>query len=82
MRCEDEVRRRASSSSTSEAAVALFRMTDVSPVSTMKVDLPEPMSSVAPTRVNTRSASESVASVAGTNEPDCARIWIAPSMRR
>ena len=62
--------------------VAVFRMTAVSVISTMKVERPRARLSDAPMRVKTRSTSGSSADSAGTNEPICARIAISAAWRR
>ena len=70
-----------SSSTIRLRAVALFRMFAVSCISTMNVLRPRARSSLAPTRVNTRSTIPISASAAGTNEPICAMITISATCR-
>ncbi len=62
--------------------VAVFRITAVSVISTMKVERPRARLSDAPMRVKMRSISGSAADSAGTNEPICARIAISAACRR
>ncbi len=70
-----------SSSTIRLRGVALFRMFAVSCISTMNVLRPRDRSSLAPTRVNTRSATPIDASSAGTNDPICARMTISATCR-
>ena len=62
--------------------VAVFRMTAVSVISTMKVERPRARLSDAPMRVKMRSMSGRLAESAGTNEPICARMAISAACRR
>ena len=77
-----EVPRPISSSSTRLRAVAVCRMALVSDISTMNVDCPRTRLSLAPTRVNTRSAMPTRARVAGTKLPICAIRAMSPICRR
>ena len=53
----------------SDRRVAHARIAEVSRISTMNVESPRDRSSAAPTRVNTRSHTPTVADAAGTNAP-------------
>src|SRR5690242_21608292 len=54
-------------------AVAVFRITAVSVISTMNVERPRERLSLAPMRVKMRSITGRLADSAGTNDPSCAR---------
>ena len=71
-----------SSSNTKDRGVSPLRMAAVSFISTMKVDSPLLMLSVAPTRVKMRSNSPSLASLAGTNDPACPKSETRAVCRR
>ena len=75
------VPRPTSSSTISDFGPALFRMFAISSISTMNVEADRPMSSAEPIRVNTRSTTPIFASLAGTNEPICARRTIVALCR-
>ena len=62
--------------------MAWRRMCAVSCISTMNVDWPRRMWSVAPTRVKMRSTRPTFASRAGTNEPICAMSTMSAVWRR
>ena len=63
-----------SSKSIRERPLILLRIEAASLISTMKVDSPEAMLSLAPTRVNILSTIPILADSAGTNDPICAII--------
>ena len=67
-----EVPRPISSRMSRLRAVAFFRISATSVISTMKVDLPEARSSDAPMRVKMRSTTPMRADFAGTKLPICA----------
>ncbi len=71
-----------SSRMTSEREVARLRMAAVSTISTMKVERPWAMSSLAPTREKTRSTTPIWALSAGTKLPVWARMAISAFWRR
>ena len=62
--------------------VAVFRITAVSVISTMKVERPRARLSEAPMRVKMRSMMGRSAASAGTNEPIWARMAMSAACRR
>ena len=76
-----DVPRPTSSKRTRESSVAARRMVASSVISTMNVDWPPAMSSLAPTRVNTRSTRRRSALAAGTKLPACARTTARATWR-
>ena len=71
-----------SSSTMKLRGVAVFRMTAVSVISTMKVERPRARLSDAPMRVKMRSMRGRLADSAGTKEPICARMAMSAAWRR
>src|SRR5205814_9243919 len=76
-----DVPRPSSSRSTRLRAVAPCRIALVSLISTMNVDWPRARLSDAPTRVNSRSTTPTMARRAGTNAPICASTTHRPTCR-
>ena len=77
-----EVPRPTSSRRINDLEVAERRICATSIISTMKVERPRRMSSLAPTLVKTRSTNPSFALFVGVNEPACARIAVSAAQRK